>query len=129
MIVSCAAPIQQGKVGAKGIQGKQGPPGKDGAPGIQGPEGPQGPPGESVPQDILLKINEFLQKTDVAKQVQLGVKNEVCVAIVPYQFGIAPPIMGFATLTNHGFIYKMENKNIYAAGEDFTRSSELGVYF
>ena len=127
LIVGCSTPAQQGEPGPPGPAGEQGPAGIDGAPGKRGPQGPagpagpQGPPGQSVSPETLAEINTILEKAEASKQESAN-KRETVVAIVPYQFGIAPPVMGFAAMTNQGFIYKMENKNIYTAGESFVRS-------
>ncbi|MEE2876747.1 MAG: collagen-like protein [Candidatus Neomarinimicrobiota bacterium] len=128
MIVGCSTPAQQGEAGPPGPVGEQGPPGKDGAsgkqgpPGPAGPQGPQGPPGESVSPEILSQLNSILEKPKISKQQEPEKKKETVVAIVSFQFGIAPPIMGFAAMTNHGIIYKLENKNIFTVGESFLRS-------
>ena len=123
LIAGCSSPAQKGEPGPPGPIGKQGSSGKDGAPGKQGPpgpagtQGPQGLPGESVSPDILSQLRDILQKSENRK--------ETIVAIVPYQFGIAPPIMGFAAMSNKGIIYKLENKNLYTAGESFARSVRI----
>ena len=51
--------------------------------------------------------------------------KETIVSIVPYQFGIAPPIIGFAALSSFGTIYKIEHKNIITPGEEFFNFSKI----
>lgn len=51
-----------------------------------------------------------------------GTEGESIVSIVPYQFGIAPPVFGFAAMSNLGHIYKMDNKNVVTVGDSFERS-------
>ena len=100
----------------QGSAGPQGPPGKDGAtgkPGIQGKIGPMGPAGSSVPADQLKKVEAFLAQNNESS-------NEHIVAIESYTFGLAPRITGFCFLTNHGRIFKMENKNTQVLGESIS---------
>ncbi|MFL3051502.1 MAG: collagen-like protein [Candidatus Neomarinimicrobiota bacterium] len=131
LILGCATPIQQGEAGPPGPKGDQGPSGEigpkgdQGALGPKGDEGPSGSPGKSVPPDVLSRIDKIIQKANTLRILEAEAKIEKIVSIVPYQFGIAPPIMGFAAMTNHGFIYKMENKNIYTAGETFSRTIRI----
>jgi len=96
--------------------GPQGPPGKDGAtgkPGIQGKIGPMGPAGSSVPADQLIMVESFLSQNNESS-------NEHIVAIESYTFGLAPRITGFCFLTNHGRIFKMENKNTQVLGDSIS---------
>ena len=100
----------------QGSIGPQGPPGKDGAtgkPGIQGKMGPMGPSGASVPVDQLKKVEAIL-----AQNIESS--NEHIVAIESYTFGLAPRITGFCFLTNHGRIFKMENKNTQVPGKSIS---------
>jgi len=97
----------------QGSVGPQGPPGKDGAtgkPGNQGKMGPMGPAGSSVPADQLKMVEAFLAQNNKSS-------NEHFVAIESYTFGLAPRITGFCFLTNHGRIFKMENKNTQVLGD------------
>ena len=131
LIAGCSTPAQQGEPGPPGPTGKQGPSGKDGAPGKQGlsgppgSQGPQGLPGASVSPDILSQLRDILEKAERSKLQESEGRKEAIVAIVPYQFGIAPPIMGFAAMSNEGVIYKLENKNLYTAGESFVRTVRI----
>ena len=45
-------------------------------------------------------------------------KREYVVESTSYSFGFAPTITGFVYLTNHGRIYKLENKNSQTVGKD-----------
>ena len=45
-------------------------------------------------------------------------KREYVVESTSYSFGFAPTITGFVYLTNHGRIYKLENKNSQTIGKD-----------
>ena len=131
ILLGCATPIQQGEVGPPGPKGDQGPSGEmgpkgeKGAPGAKGDQGRSGLPGKSIPPDVLSRIDKIIEKANSLRILEAETEIEKIVSIVPYQFGIAPPIMGFAAMTNHGFIYKMENKNIYTAGETFSRSVRI----
>lgn len=104
----------------------EGPPGPKGDTGPQGPKGdigPEGPAGKSFSNETLNEINnniyDLFEKTNQMKN------KETIVSIVPYQFGIAPPIIGFAALSSFGTIYKIEHKNIITPGEEFFNFSKI----
>jgi len=94
----------------QGSAGPQGAPGKDGATGMTGP---MGAVGSSVPADQLKKVEAFLSQNNESS-------NEHIVDIESYTFGLAPRITGFCFLTNHGRIFKMENKNTQVLGESIS---------
>ena len=102
--------LPQGSAGPQGASGKDGAAGLSGKPGIQGITGPMGPAGSSVPADQLKKGETFLTLNNESS-------NEYIVAIESYTFGLAPRITGFCFLSNHGRIFKMENKNTQVLGE------------
>jgi hypothetical protein len=102
--------LPQGSAGPQGAPGKDGAAGLSGKPGIQGITGPMGPAGSSVPADQLKKVEAFLAQNNESS-------NEYIVAIESYTFGLAPRITGFCFLSNHGRIFKMENKNTQVLGE------------
>ena len=102
--------LPQGSAGPQGASGKDGAAGLSGKPGIQGITGPMGPAGSSVPADQLKKVEAFLAQNNESS-------NEYIVAIESYTFGLAPRITGFCFLSNHGRIFKMENKNTQVLGE------------
>ncbi|MFQ6673510.1 MAG: hypothetical protein ACE5GH_01840 [Fidelibacterota bacterium] len=52
-------------------------------------------------------------------------EEEYVVASVSYSFGIAPPIMGFAALSNLGNIFKMQNKNPLMIGSGFEKAGRV----
>ena len=88
----------------------QGPKGEPGIQGIQGPKGEPGKPGK--PGKGL--SNEELKAIDLL----INNKREYVVESTSYSFGFAPTITGFVYLTNHGRIYKLENKNSQTIGKD-----------
>ena len=102
--------LPQGSAGPQGAPGKDGATGLTGKPGITGPIGPAG---SNVPANQLKKIEAFLAQNNESS-------NEHIVAIASYTFGLAPRITGFCFLTNHGRIFKMENKNTQVLGESIT---------
>ena len=107
--MGCATP---GAQGPPGPQGDPGTPGKQGLPGKQGNPGEPGPPGKVDP--VLIKKLE-----DALDSVLPEDKNEIVSASVHFSFGIAPPIMGFAVMTNYGRIYQLKNKNEVTLGDSF----------
>lgn len=117
--ISCAPTPEQGPPGPTGPPGPQGPPGEQGLSGEPGPSGPAGLPGKSVPQELINELEQELQKL---KNIQLETEaRETIVAAVPFSFGIAPPITGFAALSNFGNLYMMQNKNPLIVGESFEK--------
>ena len=112
----------------QGSAGPQGPPGKDGAtgltgkPGIQGITGPMGPAGSSLPANQLKKVETFLALNNESS-------NEHIVDIESYTFGLAPRITGFCFLTNHGRIFKMENKNTQVLGESISLMGKISDHY
>lgn len=121
LIAGCTGPAQQGEPGPPGPQGEPGPPGKNGSPGNQGPQGLQGPAGESVNPELMSKLRSALEEIK-KRDNSPGANRETIVAVVSYQFGIAPPIVGFAAMTNLGNIYKMANKNVLTVGNSFKKT-------
>ena len=107
--LGCSA---SGLQGPPGPQGDPGTPGKQGLPGKQGNPGEPGPPGKVDP--VLIKKLE-----DALDSVLPEDKNEIVSASVHFSFGIAPPIMGFAVMTNYGRIYQLKNKNEVTLGDSF----------
>lgn len=113
--IGCSTPGTQGPPGPQGeqgISGVQGTPGETGPPGEQGPPGELGTPGEVDP--ALLQKLEAVLKSGLS-----DTKGEVVVASVHFSFGIAPPVMGFAVMTNQGNIYQLKNKNVITMGDEF----------
>ena len=90
--------LTQGPKGEPGIQGIQGPKGEPGKPGK---------PGKSLSSEKLKAIDLLINN-----------KSEYVVESTSYSFGFAPTITGFVYLTNHGRIYKLENKNSQTVGKD-----------
>jgi len=107
--LGCSA---SGLQGPPGPQGDPGTPGKQGLPGKQGNPGEPGPPGKVDPA-LIKKLEDALDS------VLPEDKNEVISASVHFSFGIAPPIMGFAVMTNYGRIYQLKNKNEVTLGDNF----------
>ena len=100
-----------------GEQGPKGPKGDQGPPGPKGDQGPKGIPGKSISPEDLESINNAL--IELRKKNNLNDNKEYIVSIVPYQFGIAPPVLGFAALSSFGVIYKIEHKNIITPGNEY----------
>jgi hypothetical protein len=118
LIAGCSGPAQQGEPGPQGAQGEPGPQGKTGA---LGKPGPQGPPGESVNPELISELRASLEEIKRRDNPSIASK-ETIVSVVSYQFGIAPPIIGFAAMTNLGNIYKMDNKNVITVGNSFKKT-------
>ena len=104
-------PGPPGKIGAKGPQGIPGPKGPRGLPGLDG---------KSIPPEVLNSIDQLLEKNDK--------DSEFLVDILSYSFGFAPKITGFCFLTNHGKVYKLENKNIKTLGNSVQLITKIGNY-
>ena len=101
------------------IPGPQGLPGPIGPPGPPGPAGPQGNPGtkgkdgKAVSKEIIDKINQIIY-------VNNSSEKEVIAGSTSYSFGFAPTITGFVFLTNHGRLFKLENKNPQVIGTELS---------
>ena len=93
--------------GTPGPKGDPGPAGPAGSRGQKGSQGPKGKDGKSVPDELIIKIEESIKSSD----------NESVVGTVAYSFGIAPRITGFAYLTSSGKLFKFENKNPQKLGD------------
>ncbi|MEA1882214.1 MAG: hypothetical protein U9N31_07435 [Candidatus Marinimicrobia bacterium] len=107
--LGCATPGAQGPPGPQGEPGPQGPPGEQGQPGQKGNPGQ---PGE-VDSALIQKLENTLAASSSEET------KEVVTASVHFSFGIAPPIMGFAVMTNYGNIYQLKNKNPVTMGDNF----------
>jgi hypothetical protein len=114
--------VPQGSAGPQGAPGKDGAKGLTGKPGIKGITGPMGPAGSSVPADQLKKVETFLTLNNESS-------NEHIVDIESYTFGLAPRITGFCFLTNHGRIFKMENKNTQVLGESISLVGKISDHY
>ena len=99
--------ISEGCIPSLLPQGPKGEPGIQGIQGIQGPKGEPGKPGKGLSSKELKAIDLLINK-----------KREYVVESTSYSFGFAPTITGFVYLTNHGRIYKLENKNSQTIGKD-----------
>ena len=86
------------------LRGPTGPPGPKGA---SGKPGPAGKPGKGLSNQQLKSIDLFLND-----------ESEYLVGATSYNFGFAPTITGFAYLTNHGKLFKLQNKNPQVIGKD-----------
>ena len=95
-----------------------GPPGPSGPPGTPGPPGPPGMPGENgeaLSEECVLNLEN---KLDIINNSRENKQEEV-VCTAHYVFGIAPPRVGFLTLTSFGNLYQLENKNPITRGDSF----------
>lgn len=101
--------------GTPGPKGDPGPAGPAGSRGPKGSQGPKGKDGKSVPDELIIKIEESIKSSD----------NESVVGTVAYSFGIAPRITGFAYLTSSGKLFKFENKNPQKLGDKVKLVTQL----
>ncbi len=83
------------------------PRGPQGERGKQGIQGPPGKPGKGLSNKELKAIDLLINN-----------EREYIVESSSYSFGFAPTITGFVYLTNHGRLYKLENKNSQTIGKD-----------
>ena len=113
----CATP-GPGPQGPPGPQGEPGAPGKQGLPGIQGNTGDPGKVNPALIQKLEDALNGVLAEA----------KQEVVTASVHFSFGIAPPSMGFAVMTNYGKIYQLKNKNEVTMGDSFELLVRVAEY-
>jgi len=116
MIVSGCTPRS-----VPGPEGAPGESGQSGERGIQGPPGPSGEPGKSVSVGI---VNTLKEKLDQIDKVTSSDKQEIC-AIISFNEGIAPPILGFAALTTNGKIYLMQNTSPVNVGNKFIFQTQI----
>ena len=115
LIVSLGFTIGCIPVGTPGPKGDPGPAGPAGSRGPKGSQGPKGKDGKSVPDELIIKIEETIKSSD----------NESVVGTVAYSFGIAPRITGFAYLTSSGKLFKFENKNPQKLGDKVKLVTQL----
>ncbi len=120
IVVGCTPQPVPGPEGAEGPKGTTGEAGKPGEKGIQGPPGPRGEPGQSISMNIVNTLKEKLEQLD---QATLN-KEEIC-ALIPFKEGIAPQILGFATLTTNGKILIMQNTSPINIGEKFIFQTQI----
>ena len=116
MIVSGCTPRS-----VPGPEGAPGESGQSGERGIQGPPGPSGEPGKSVSVGI---VNTLKEKLDQLDKVTSSDKQEIC-ALISFNEGIAPPILGFAALTTNGKIYLMQNTSPVNIGNKFIFQTQI----
>ena len=112
-IIGCAT-NQKPVIGPAGPRGPVGSPGPQGSKGERGPQGPPGQNGKSVSEDLIFDFEQQLTEINHTNS------KEKIVGTVHYVFGIAPPRVGFLTLTSFGNLYQMENKNPITRGDSFT---------
>ena len=97
-----------------GPKGDTGPKGDNGPIGAQGPKGNNG---ESVPSELLKKLEKSLNNSN----------NETIVGTLAYSFGIAPRITGFSYLTSSGKVFKLENKNPQKFGSEINFITQIST--
>ena len=78
--------------------------------GIPGPPGPEGKAGKGISEKQLKTFNDFINDNK-------SNKKEAIVGTTSYSFGFAPTITGFVYLTNHGRIFKLDNKTPQTLGQ------------
>ena len=96
-----------------GPQGLPGPVGPPGPPGPQGNPGNKGRDGKGIPKELIDKINQVIRDNNKSE-------IEVFTSSTSYSFGFAPTITGFVFLTNHGRLFKLENKNPQVLGTELS---------
>ena len=92
------------------------PRGPKGERGKQGIQGPPGKPGKGLSSKELEAIDVLINN-----------EREYLVESTSYSFGFAPTITGFVYLTNHGYLYKLENKNSQTIGKDIELITRIAV--
>ena len=110
--------IPTSTTGPQGLPGPVGPPGPPGPPGPQGNPGSKGKDGKGISKEIIDKINQVLRDKNTSE-------NEVFISSTSYSFGFAPTITGFVFLTNHGKLFKLENKNPQVLGTDLSYITKI----
>ena len=93
------------------LRGPTGPPGPKGDPGKPGPAGKTG---KGFSNQQLKSIDLFLND-----------KSEYIVGTTSFNFGFAPTLTGFAYLTNHGKLFKLQNKNPQIIGTEIELIGEI----
>jgi hypothetical protein len=121
IVVGCTPQPVPGPEGAEGPKGTTGEAGKPGEKGIQGPPGPRGEPGQSISMNIVNTLKEKLQQLEQATSSN---KEEIC-ALISFNEGIAPPILGFAALTTNGKIWLMQNSSPVNIGDKFIFQTQI----
>ena len=114
-------PGPEGAEGPAGSTGEAGKDGQDGVRGIQGPPGPRGEPGQSISMNI---VNTLKEKLEQLEQATSSNKEEIC-ALISFNEGIAPPILGFAALTTNGKIWLMQNSSPVNIGDKFIFQTQI----
>ena len=99
--------------GPQGLTGPIGPPGPPGPPGPQGKPGIKGRDGKSISKEVVEKMNQVIRDNYTSDK-------EVFTSSTSYSFGFAPTITGFVFLTNHGRLFKLENKNPQVLGTELS---------
>ena len=116
-----SVPGPEGSQVSPGLEGAPGESGQSGERGIQGPPGPKGGPGKSVSVKIINSLKEKLDQIDI---VTSSNKQEIC-ALISFNEGIAPPILGFAALTTNGKILLMQNSSPVNIGDKFIFQTQI----
>ena len=109
LISGCTTKSIPGPPGPEGAKGPKGERGIQGLRGITGPPGPKGDPGKSASDNQLKALNELINNKSSDKEIMIGTTT--------YSFGFAPTITGFVYLTDHGRIFKLENKTPQSLGQ------------
>ena len=112
-LVGCIPPSSS----IPGPKGETGPKGDTGPQGQKGAQGPKGNNGESVPSELLKKLENSLNNSN----------NETIVGTLAYSFGIAPRITGFSYLTSSGKVFKLENKNPQKFGSEIKLITQIST--
>ena len=110
LLTGCTPRSIPGPPGPEGPKGMRGERGIQGLRGITGPPGPEGKPGKGISEKQLKTFNDFINDNK-------SNKKEAIVGTTSYSFGFAPTITGFVYLTNHGRIFKLDNKTPQTLGQ------------
>ena len=100
------------------IPGPSGPPGPPGPKGSQGLPGIKGKDGKSISNNKIDQINEIIKNSGSSD-------NEIIIGSTSYSFGFAPTITGFLYLTNHGRLFKLENRNPQVLGNEIAYITKI----
>jgi hypothetical protein len=104
--------------GPIGPAGPPGPPGPPGPKGSQGSPGIKGKDGKGISTKKINQINEIIRNS-------VSSDDEIIIGSTSYSFGFAPTITGFLYLTNHGRLYKLENRNPQVLGNEISYITKI----
>ena len=78
----------------------------------------KGKDGKSISTKKIDQINEIIKNSGSSD-------NEIIIGSTSYSFGFAPTITGFLYLTNHGRLFKLENRNPQVLGNEISYITKI----